>query len=918
MLPALLSACGSDPQKPGAMVDSAAPVEVELGADPGDAADAGEALAGVVRDGVAGEAALAGGVTAEGRSGDPVLWNDRARFVIQGVRPGNGIVHTSGNILDVDVLRDSTALGRDTIEDVFVSFGLSRLFDASSVTVVSAGGPGQDAVVQAMGRDVVWEYLEGMFERTTPLIPDLHLQITNTYTLPPDAWSLQIQTELRNTSPVAVEFTVADGIFASAEDLVPWAPGTGLEGPASGLVPATWFVGRTGEASVGLARDSGDYTVGALSSLASDLGIFFAEVPKISLGPGETVVLNRFLTVAPDVATGEAQRRRRLGESLGTVSGTVAEADGTGIAGVRVHMVDGDGGVGALALTDAGGAFTADLPPGDWTAWAVADADSDQVQVPVGSGRIGPYASIPVNARQISVLDGTEPADPLPWATGRAPSGLAPFTVAAGADTALDVTLGPASGLTVHIVDEDGNPLPGIIDLRWAGEGRPASAVPEALHDALGVQTSGRQAWGWTATGTMDLDVPPGTFTMDVGHSWRHTRAQVDDVVVMPGERAELTVTLETVVSRDGWLALDPHLHAAPSFDGALPMEDRLVTCAAAGVELPVLTDHDAMTDYAPLATALGLDGRMKVIPGLEVTTLMRGHFNVYPLPPQPLTEPNGGAIRWWDVPATTQELFDRIHTAAGTSARVQVNHPRSPGMFAFARYVPATGEVGNADMWSWDFDFFELLNGGVDGLEDLREDWFSMLDMGVVRVPVGVSDSHYRYIPCGLGRTDVMVQTEAPGAVTEDVLRAALDAGHVVVASGTTLRATVDGALPGDTVTGSDGTLSWAVSAPDWIEPGVLRIYHNGLVVHEEVLDGPPVDGVWGTGDWSLASAGDGWVVVEVEGSVSMGSTWRGALPYAITNAFFIDEDGDGWTAPGMRVSAMRRSIRPSRFSQD
>lgn len=914
----ILAACSSSPSKPGAgeegestdsdpAADSASPV-VELGTDPATPAAAGESFAGVVREGEAGEAALTGGITAEGRSGDLVLWNDRVRVVVQGARPGNGIVHTAGNVLDVDLVRTDGSLGRDTIEDVFLAFGLSRLFHADTVRVASAGGADSPAVVEAVGHDVMWDYLEGMFGRTEPVIPDLGLEITTRYTLPPDSWALEIQTELRNGGSEAVDFTVADGVFASAEDLLPWAPGTGLEGPVTGANAAAWFLGRSGEAAVGLARDGGDYHVGALAALASDLGIFFAELPPTALAPGESIVLTRYLTVAPDVATGEAARRERLGETLGTLTGTVQEPDGTGVAGVRVHLVDGDGSVGAVALTDTSGAFSAALPPGEWTAWARADADRDVVQLPPGAGRFGPYAAAPVNQRQLDVLSGDSSATPLTWATGRAPAAGVAVTLEAAAT--VDIELAPASGVRLTVTDAEGRPLPALADLRWAGAGRPDSGVDPALHDALGIDTGGRQAWGWTADGTLELPAPPGTYSLAVGHSWRHSQARVDEVVVVEGEINELSVALDTVIERDGWLALDPHLHAAPSFDGALPMEDRLVTCAATGVELPVATDHDALGEYRGLATALGLDPRMTVVPGLEVTTLLQGHFNVFPLEPDPLGTVNGGAVRWWDVPETTQELMDKIRAAVGEEPLLQVNHPRSPGMFAFAAYSPADAGPRLPEQWSWDFELVEVLNGGVDGVEDIRDDWFSMLDIGQIKVPTGVSDSHYRYIPCGLGRTDLFLDTVDPAAVSIDQIRTALQQGHVVVASGTTLRASLDGALPGDTVVGGSAELQWTVSAPDWIDPGVLRVYENGFVVHEEDLEPPESGAVWSTGSLTVEATDDAWVVVEVLGSESQGDFWRGASPYALTNAFFLDTAGDGWTPPGRDTTMLRRSL--------
>ena len=201
-----------------------------------------------------------------------------------------------------------------------------------------------------------------------------------------------------------------------------------------------------------------------------------------------------------------------------------------------------------------------------------------------------------------------------------------------------------------------------------------------------------------------------------------------------------------------------------------------------------------AIADYRSLATALGLDRRMRVVPGTEVTTLARGHFNLHPLDPAPLAAANGGAERWWDTPADTQELFDRMRQVVGPEGILRVNHPRTPGMFTVGGFEPETTTPSSPDHWSWDFQTFELLDGGVDDLDDMRRDWFALLDFGRLRVPTGASDSHYRYIPCGLARTDVYQGSTDVTSVSVEDVREALLAVHVVVASGTTRRRAVPG----------------------------------------------------------------------------------------------------------------------------
>jgi len=315
-----------------------------------------------------------------------------------------------------------------------------------------------------------------------------------------------------------------------------------------------------------------------------------------------------------------------------------------------------------------------------------------------------------------------------------------------------------------------------------------------------------------------------------------------------------------------------------------------------------VTTDHDRMADYRPLATALGLDSRFQVIPGVEVSPVLRGHFNLFPVEPRPQTLLNGGAESWWFIPENQDELFERIYASGSSTSLLQVNHGRG-GMMSFASYSPGTGEVSDPDLWSWDFELFELINATSRGdFAELREDYFSFLNQGYRKVPTGVSDSHGRSSPCGYGRTDVFLDTEDPSSVTPAQLQEALQAGHVIVAGGITLRASSGSSLPGDELVGESHELVASVRAPDWMRPEEVRLIRDGVLVSTVELPDEPEEGaLWWEGSFVLEPEEDAWYVVEVEGSQALGGVWGGGVPYAITNAFFVDVGGDGWTPPGL-----------------
>jgi hypothetical protein len=416
------------------------------------------------------------------------------------------------------------------------------------------------------------------------------------------------------------------------------------------------------------------------------------------------------------------------------------------------------------------------------------------------------------------------------------------------------------------------------------------------------------QITAWTADGHLEVPVPPGSWNVEAWTSPRHSRYVQSGVEVIAGETAQVAAEFEEVVPKAGWLSMDSHLHAAPSADGKLPMEDRVIACAAAGVDLPVNTDHDRHADYQPIVAELIRDGQLRWVAGVEVSPVLRGHFNLFPIEPAGRAVPNGGAVAWWERVEDTDELFARMRAVPGpgVSPLVQVNHGRT-GMFSFSSYDWTSGAPGRENFFSWDFDAFELVNGQSNGSwEPLRRDWFSFLAVGQKKLPTGVSDSHNRGAECGFARTDIFFGEDDPDAIDPATLRAALTAGHAVVAGGITLRASLDDGtdgppkLPGDTASADTVTISAQVLGPDWIVPAVVRLYANGEL-SEELPVGAWDAGTWWGGSWELSPEADTFYVVEVEGNQGIGGPWGGTVAYAATNAFFVDVDGDGWEPPGL-----------------
>jgi hypothetical protein len=447
----------------------------------------------------------------------------------------------------------------------------------------------------------------------------------------------------------------------------------------------------------------------------------------------------------------------------------------------------------------------------------------------------------------------------------------------------LDLVVERPKTLHVTVVDGDGNPLPAVLDVRRTdGDARP-DGLPEALFEGFGVPDSPtRAAWVWT-TGTADVQLPAGTYTVEAAHSHRHERASVEVVLQDDAE-----VVLDEVVPRDGWYSIDPHLHAAPSMDGSLAMEERLIACAANGIDVPITTDHDRMADYRPIAAALGFGDRMEVVPGVEVTPIVRGHFNLFPVEPD-TTAVNFGALRWWSRYPTTSDLHAAGRATAPAGAILQLNHGRnSLGMFDLAGWTPE--RVSRPGVFTLDFDLMEIITtkDESDWLRN-RNDWMALLSQGEIRVPTGASDSHQRSHPCGSGRTDVQLPAASIAEVDAEMVRVALLGGGVVVAAGVTVRATLDGVGPGGTVAAGSAELAVEVRSPSWIRPDVVRLWKNGAMIEERPIGGAD-EGLWFSETFEITADEDSWFVIEVDGDTPLGHIWGGSTPYALTNAFFLD----------------------------
>ena len=298
-----------------------------------------------------------------------------------------------------------------------------------------------------------------------------------------------------------------------------------------------------------------------------------------------------------------------------------------------INVIDAD--VGADLVED--GAFEALLPAGDWVLVAM-DAKrlvtGALLRLKVAAGKthvVGP--SLPTPAR-IRVQ-----------ATDAAGMGLPAKATLVRLD---------AADKPLH---RDGGRRP------YFGQGR------------LGI---GVQHVSFAMDGRFDIPVEAGRYQLVVSHGIEYGISDTK-FTVTPGQQHVVKALLLHEVDTKGWISGDFHLHAKPSFDSGMPLDTRVKTIAAEGVDYVASTDHDVLSDYMPFVRQLGLDTWLKAVVGSEISTLEIGHYIGFPLVYKHLDQPSHGSVDWYCKPSDSiiAAILEKSGFASGTRPTSIVAHPR-------------------------------------------------------------------------------------------------------------------------------------------------------------------------------------------------------------------------------------------------
>lgn len=434
----------------------------------------------------------------------------------------------------------------------------------------------------------------------------------------------------------------------------------------------------------------------------------------------------------------------------------------------------------------------------------------------------------------------------------------------------------------------------------------------------------------YTATGEAEFGLPPGKYTVYAGRGIEYSLDRWD-VDLQPSEHAERTLTLRREVPTEGYVACDTHLHTLTfSGHGDATIEERMITLAGEGIELPIATDHNRHVDYEPIARQLGVRRYFTPVVGNEVTTGL-GHFNVFPVLADG-SPPDSKATDW-------VAIFQGIHRTAGAKV-VILNHARDlhAGTRPFGPRVHNGPAGANVAGWRLQANAMEVINSGSVQSDPMQliHDWMASLNHGQLLTPVGGSDSHDvgRHF-VGQGRTYIRARDDDSAAIHIDEAVTNFLQGRVLVSYGLLCEMTVDDKYgPGElAIVAATPKAKVRVLGPHWAKADKVLLFANGELARTVDLSAEKSGGQAGVlaeFEWQPPVRGfDTHLVAVATGPGIRGLYWPTAKPYqptspdfqpmtlGLSGAVWLDGDKDGRKTPAIDYARLLVAKHPGNLGK-
>ena len=430
------------------------------------------------------------------------------------------------------------------------------------------------------------------------------------------------------------------------------------------------------------------------------------------------------------------------------------------------------------------------------------------------------------------------------------------------------------------------------------------------LYVSAGQQLASRPGVIYTPDGKANFRVPPGKYKVYASRGFEYGLG-LESVELTNSQTQVVAPAIRREVPTPGFVSCDTHIHTfTHAKHGDATLEERMLTLAGEGIELPVSTEHNSLIDFRGPANRLGLEKKFTPILGCEVTTKF-GHFNVFPIQPGSRI-PDARLEKW-------PELMESIRSVAGVQMIV-LNHPRDIHdqfvPFAETNFNSTTGE--NRRGFEFSFNGIELINSGAlrSDWRQVYRDWFGLLNYGYRVTGVAASDSHdvSRFI-VGQGRTYIQCRDKKPGAINIEEACRNLEQGRALVSLGLLTQIKVDDKFGvGDLATGLGETMLVTVTVlgPSWTTADQVELYANGLLIRQQRIE-PGAPGPEKTKiKWAMPRPPHDIYLVAIASGPGVTSphwaiprpyqpTSRGWEPRVIgsTNPIWVDGDGDSKFTP-------------------
>ncbi len=903
-------------------------------------------------------AQLIGGAQGIGRNGDVLLQNDRVRVIID--QPGRimGPLLSGGGIVDADLQRAAGEPGRDAFGRMALFYALGRLSSVKDVEIISDGSNGGPAIVASTGIDVAHDLINlGVLVRNQaglnidfvidPARP-LPLRLTTYYVLSPGEARVRMLTAFCNDGEAPVLAPILELMDVGAFEL--FSPGrcsNSLGGSKLDpnddctFAPSKWL-GTQGDGvayglrSASLADLNKPVVANALIGYGGVVGAFIegesltgvltwtnpearTRPGTFNIRPGQWRGYLRDFMISKDLAGVNAVMLESDGLATGSLSVQANLPNGSAAPKARVSVLTAAGTMVGVMEADGAGVASTQLEPGSYT-----------ISASLEGHLIGPQVTV---------------------------------NITAGQTTQQVVSLSEARQLSVTVKDAANVGMPAKVTVFCSPGPCPFNAQTYAQHALIESYDMGAAIIRYVpVNGQVSMTLPPGEYDLVVSRgpeysTWPDTWPTSGFHVDLRTADGAANATLGRIVDTTGWMSADLHVHAINSTDSAVGNSLRAASFLAEGVDVLLSTDHEFITDFAPIVRELGAQDIMATMIGEEVTTFSHGHFNAFPLVPD-ATSPNGGpfdhaggedgpTLRMPQVFSGIKEQFpgsvvqlNHSRGGSGVLTRLQVDTATlqshaDPANFNMAADPTAT--VDDTKLMGDGFDVVESANGPSPNYAILN-DWMTFLSRGTVRTSSGVSDSHKLYKDTGgYARTWAKVGTDSAAQFSPAGFAEAMRTQRAFVGNGPIINFTAQkldaNLMPVGPVVEMGQTLSVAanerieltvdVQGVEWMQINRVEIYSHargreavngvengewpdGRILQKHDLDPATLalEAVPGTTlrrvhlveKFVVQPTADTWFV-----GMARGTTGRNmrplhdSRPAAWSNAILIDADGSG-----------------------